>query len=395
MIFGILNLNFLGYVIATLIIMQITIASVTLYLHRYQTHRAIEMHPIISHFFRFWLWLTTGMITGEWVAIHRKHHALVEEEGDPHSPMIFGIKKVLFDGVDLYRKAARDRKSIEQYNQGTPTDWLERNIYSGFPKCGVITLLFIDLFLFGIPGLTIWGLQMITIPLFAAGIINGVGHYFGYRNYEVSDNSRNIVPLAFLLGGEELHNNHHACASSAKFSNKWWEFDIGWLYISVLKLFGLVKVKKLAPKLAVNPNKAQIDLDTLTAIVTNRFQVFSNYTTEVIIPVLRQEKKRADNVGGRLLRNAKKILKRNHADLSQSAKDYLSTLFDKCTTLSIVYDYRNRLQALWNVRNVTQAELLESLREWCRAAEATKVEVLQEFSRKLRCYVPVVAAEKS
>src|SRR3990167_5483337 len=231
MLYGILHLSFWGYVIATLILTQITIAAVTIYLHRNQSHRALYLHPIVSHFFRFWLWLTTGMVTAEWVAIHRKHHASTEVDGDPHSPKIEGLKKVLLEGAELYRASTKDREMIEKYSHGTPDDWLERNVYKRYSAKGIFFMLSVDLLLFGVPGVTIWAIQMMWIPIHAAGIINGVGHALGYRNFECPDASTNIIPWGFWIGGEELHNNHHTFASSAKFSVKWWEFDIGWFYI--------------------------------------------------------------------------------------------------------------------------------------------------------------------
>lgn len=243
MVFGYLNLSFWGYVVATLILTQITIAAVTLYLHRHQTHRALTMHPIISHFFRLWLWLTTGMVTADWVAIHRKHHASADVEGDPHSPVVFGIKKVFWEGAELYKVARKDKEMVAKYSHGTPTDWLERKVYSPHSAKGIFLMLFLDLFLFGVPGITIWAIQMMWIPFHAAGVVNGIGHHWGYRNFECPDAARNIIPWGFWIGGEELHNNHHTFASSAKFSIKWWEFDMGWMYIRILSFLGLVKVK--------------------------------------------------------------------------------------------------------------------------------------------------------
>src|SRR3990167_10431093 len=231
MLYGILNLSFWGYITAILVVTQITIAAVTIFLHRNQSHRALTLHPIISHFFRAWLWLTTGMVTAHWVAIHRKHHANTDELGDPHSPQLLGLKKVLWEGAELYRAAAKDAVMVNKYSHGTPNDWIERHVYARYPALGLALTLFINLFLFGVPGISIWALQMMWIPFHAAGVINGIGHFWGYRNYECSDAATNIIPIGFWIGGEELHNNHHAFASSAKFSIKWWEFDLGWLYI--------------------------------------------------------------------------------------------------------------------------------------------------------------------
>ncbi len=236
---GILNSSILFDVITLLIMTHITVIGVTIYLHRCQAHRALELNPIISHFLRFWLWLTTGMLTKEWVAIHRKHHSNCEQDDDPHSPVKYGILRVLFGGVGLYRKA-KDPETIERYGNGTPNDFMER-IYTRVPYGGVLALAVIDLLLFGIPGVVMWAVQMVWIPFFGAGVINGIGHYFGYRNTNTPDQSRNVVPFGILLGGEELHNNHHAYPTSAKFSMKWWEFDLSWLYIRLLSVFGLAR----------------------------------------------------------------------------------------------------------------------------------------------------------
>lgn len=291
MIYGVLNLSFWGYVIATIVLTQITIAAVTIYLHRYQTHRALTLHPVVSHFFRLWLWLTTGMVTAEWVAIHRKHHATTDVEGDPHSPKVLGIKKVFWQGAELYREASKDRGMIKKYSHGTPNDWVERNVYSRFSSKGILIMLLADLLLFGIPGLTIWAIQMMWIPLHAAGVVNGIGHYWGYRNFECPDAATNIFPWGFWIGGEELHNNHHTFASSAKFSVKWWEFDIGWMYIRLLSFLKLAKVKKLPPKLAMEEGKLHVDLETVKAVVSNRFQVMSYYYKHVVRPILKMEKR--------------------------------------------------------------------------------------------------------
>src|SRR3990167_3865052 len=275
MLEGLIVLPWWGYIIVALIFTHITIAAVTIYLHRHQAHRALDIHPVISHFFRFWLWLTTGMVTKEWAAIHRKHHAKVETDEDPHSPIAKGIKKVFFEGAELYRVESRNKETMEKYGQGTPDDWMERHIYSAHSAMGIVVMLIINLVLFGTIGLTMWALQMAWIPLFAAGVVNGIGHYWGYRNFECEDASRNIIPLGIFIGGEELHNNHHAYATSAKFSAKWWEIDMGWLAINVLQTFRLAVPKRVFSKLQTLPTKTSIDTDTLTAIITHRFQVMA------------------------------------------------------------------------------------------------------------------------
>lgn len=230
-------------ILATLLLTHITIASVTMYLHRSQAHRAVEFHPIVSHAMRFWLWLTTGMVTKQWVAIHRKHHRFTDVDGDPHSPVVYGIKRVFFKGAGLYHSASKDKEMIQQYGVGTPDDWIEKNVYAAHSRLGILLMLTIDLLLFGPVGLIVWGVQMLWIPFWAAGVVNGIGHWWGYINGSTKDNSRNISPWGVVIGGEELHNNHHLNPASAKLSSKSWEFDIGWMYISILKYLGLAKLR--------------------------------------------------------------------------------------------------------------------------------------------------------
>lgn len=388
--FGILNLSFWGYVIATVVLTQITIASVTIYLHRCQTHRALTLHPLISHFFRFWLWMTTGMVTGEWVAIHRKHHASTDVEGDPHSPVVLGIKKVLWEGAELYRGASKDRDMVEKYSHGTPDDWIERNLYIRHSGKGIILMALIDLFLFGIPGVSIWAIQMMWIPFWAAGVINGIGHHVGYRNFECDDAATNISPWGFWIGGEELHNNHHTFASSAKFSVKWWEFDIGWLYIRCLSLLNLAKVKKLPPQLACDSTKNVIDVETVKAIVSNRFQVMSHYYTRVIRPILKREQQA--NVGDKeskiLLQRASTLLKRREELLTSGANSRLALILKRFEQLHMVYTYRQSLQKVWLKTATTQKELVDALQQWCKQAEESGLDVLHQFALQIRSYVP-------
>lgn len=391
MIFGYLNLSFWGYVLATLILTQITIASVTIYLHRNQTHRALTLHPIISHFFRFWLWLTTGMVTAEWVAIHRKHHATTDVEGDPHSPAVKGIKKVFWEGAELYREAKNDREMVAKYSHGTPTDWVEQKVYTRHNGKGIFLMLFINLILFGIPGLSIWAIQMVWIPLFAAGVVNGIGHYWGYRNFECQDRSRNIIPWGFWIGGEELHNNHHTFASSAKFSVKWWEFDLGWMYIRALSFLGLAKVKKLPPKLAMKEDKLQVDLETVKAVISNRFLVMSNYYKTVIRPILKLEKQvcLSNEDDRKLLRRAGRLLKRESSLLSLNARSRLESLLAARERIRLVYSYKQSLQNVWLKTASSQKELIEALQLWCQQAEESGLEVLRQFAQQLKGYVPV------
>ena len=388
--FGLLNLSFWGYVIATIVLTQITIAAVTIYLHRHQTHRALTLHPIISHFFRFWLWMTTGMVTGEWVAIHRKHHATTDVEGDPHSPVVLGIKKVFWEGAELYRAARKDRQMIEKYSHGTPDDWMERKVYKPYSARGVLIMLGLDLLFFGIPGVSIWAIQMMWIPLWAAGVVNGIGHYWGYRNYECQDSATNVFPWGFWIGGEELHNNHHTFASSAKFSLKWWEFDLGWFYICCLSFLGLAKVKKLPPKFTREEGKILVDLDTVKAVVGNRFQVMSQYYKRVIRPVLREEKRNVTEAPAdkALFLRAGVLFRRREEMLSPKALSRLETLLCRYERLRLVYTYRQSLQNIWLKTASSQKELIESLQQWCKQAEESGLDVLKQFSKQIKAYVP-------
>lgn len=390
MIFGALNLSFWGYVLATIVMTQITIASVTIYLHRNQTHKALTLHPIVSHFFRFWLWVSTGMITREWVAIHRKHHASSDVEGDPHSPIVYGLKKVFWEGAELYREARKDRAMIEKYSHGTPDDWIEHNVYSKFSSKGVILMLLADIFLFGIPGVSIWAIQMIWIPVWAAGVVNGIGHYWGYRNFECPDAATNVFPWGFWIGGEELHNNHHTFASSAKFSVKWWEFDIGWMYIKILSFLGLAKVKKLPPKLARESSKLHVDLDTVKAVVANRFQVMSSYYSTVLLPMLKQVKKNdvTNAQDKKLLSRAGVLLRREKELLSPKANTKLQALLERYEQLRLAYSYRQSLQNIWLKTATSQKELVEALQAWCKQAEESGLEALTQFSKQIKSYVP-------
>lgn len=388
MLFGLLHLSFWGYVFATLILTQITIAGVTIYLHRHQTHRALSLHPLISHFFRFWLWLTTGMVTGEWVAIHRKHHAMSDKEGDPHSPVVYGIKKVLWQGAELYKTSSKDKDMVKKYAHGTPDDWIERNLYARFSALGITLMFFIDLLLFGLPGITIWAIQMMWIPFHAAGVINGIAHHWGYRNFECKDVSTNITPWAFWIGGEELHNNHHSFASSAKFSIKWWEFDIGWLYIRCLSFLGLAKIKKLPPKLALQKGKRTVDLDTVRAVIANRLQVMSHYYKYVLRPMLKDEKTRKFITNKKLFQRAGALLRREDRLLTVHSRTRLQALLDNSDQLRLVYHFKQSLQNVWLKAASSQKELIEALQLWCHQAEESGLEILVDFAARIKGYVP-------
>lgn len=386
MLNGLLPLPVWGYVAIALLMTHITIVSVTIYLHRHQAHRALDLHPVVSHFFRFWLWLTTGMITKEWVAIHRKHHAKVETEDDPHSPKIYGIKKVLWEGAELYRAEVPNEETMRVYGHNTPNDWIERNLYSRSSAAGPTLMFIIDFALFGFAGVAIWAVQMAWIPFFAAGVINGIGHWWGYRNYETEDTSSNIIPLGFLIGGEEMHNNHHAFASSAKFSNKWWEFDVGWLYIKTMQAFGLAQVKKVASKPVIASDKSAIDMDTAKAVINHRLHVLAHYARDVVGQVYRDELKKADAYSRDLLKRTKRLLIRDEAQMDTQSRDKLQAVLERSDTLEVVYRYKQQLRALWQQKSASHEALMHSLQEWCQQAEATGIKALQDFARNLRSY---------
>jgi stearoyl-CoA desaturase (delta-9 desaturase) len=379
---GVLDLPWWGYIIYTLAVTHITIAAVTIYLHRCQSHRALDLHPIVSHFFRFWLWLTTGMVTKAWTAIHRKHHARCETEEDPHSPQIVGIDKVLWEGAELYRKEAPNRETLDKYGRGTPDDWMERNVYTGHDRIGIGSLLVLNFVLFGFAGIAIWAVQMAWIPFFAAGIINGIGHYWGYRTYQPEDASTNIVPWGILIGGEELHNNHHAYASSARFSSRWYEFDLGWFYIRLLEGLGLAQVKKVAPELKLDTAKTECDLATVQAVTTHRYEVLAKYAkslSRTCAEEIQSLKARAVSVDRSMVR---RMLHMDAAALPATDRAQM----DHSKVLTTVFTMRQELTALWQRSNTSKEQLVRQLEDWCARADTSGIAALQEFSRRLRCY---------
>jgi stearoyl-CoA desaturase (Delta-9 desaturase) len=385
MLSGLFDLPWWGYVVYTLVVTHITIAAVTIYLHRHQAHRALDLHPLPSHFFRFWLWLTTGMVTREWAAIHRKHHAKCESPDDPHSPQVLGLRKVLFQGAELYRDEALNRETLERYGHGTPDDWIERHLYSKYNMLGILFMLAIDFALFGFIGITVWAVQMIWIPFFAAGVINGVGHYWGYRNFQPGDASRNIVPWGILIGGEELHNNHHAYASSARLSNRWYEFDIGWLYIRILETVGLARVRKVAPRLKL-VSKSHCDVATLQAVLTHRYEVLAKYGKSLrttCAAEMRALRASAVSVDWAAL---KRWLHIDTSSLPPTEREQREQVLQASRVLATVYTMRDELTALWQRSTASRDELVHQLEDWCRRAEASGIEALQTFSRRLRCY---------
>src|SRR3954468_16882913 len=385
---GLLDLPWWGCLLVLLGLTHITIASVTIYLHRCQAHRALELHPIVSHFFRFWLWLTTGMVTKEWAAIHRKHHAKCETAEDPHSPQVYGINRVLWLGVFLYVKESHNNDTLERYGHGTPDDWIERNVYTPRSVWGLWLMGAINIALFGlVPGMLILLTQIIWIPFWAAGVINGIGHWFGYRSYDVADASTNIVPWGILIGGEELHNNHHAFASSAKLSSKWYEFDLGWMYIRLLEIFGLATVKKLAPQPRFAQPKPAADLDTLHAVIANRYDVFSRYAKSVKQTYAEevQRLKRWSPRDAEVLRSLKRALLRGQAAAGAESVR-LAEALKNSRALATVIAMRHELAALWERSHASKEQLLRQLQDWCHRAEASGVASLVDFSARLRSY---------
>ena len=385
---GFIELPWWGYVLVTLALTHITIASVTIFLHRAQAHRALDLNPAVSHFFRFWLWFTTATVTKAWVAIHRKHHAKCETPEDPHSPQMVGIKKVLFEGAELYRAEAKVQATLDRYGHGTPDDWLERNIYTPHTNAGIVVLLAVQLLLFGPIGLTIWAVQMIWIPFFAAGIINGVGHYWGYRNFACEDASTNIVPWGILIGGEELHNNHHAYGSSAKLSNRWYEFDIGWAYIRALEVLGLASVKKVAPKVRWGEIKHFCDTDLLHAIITHRYDVLTRYSRTMQKVSAQELEKLRGALSDSLpdMREIRRWLNRDQNELQATEKARLQSVLSRSEQLRTIYQMRQDLIAVWSRSTASREQLVKQLQDWCQRAESSGIAALSQFSLKLRCY---------
>jgi stearoyl-CoA desaturase (delta-9 desaturase) len=385
---GLFELSGWEMVAYTLVVTHITIAAVTIYLHRHQAHRALELHPIVSHFFRFWLWLTTGQVTKEWAAVHRKHHAKCETAEDPHSPQVYGIKKVLLEGAELYRIESKNEETLAKYGHGCPDDWIERKVYTGYSWMGVSMLLPLNVLLFGIAGVSIWAVQMLWIPITAAGIINGLAHFWGYRNYDCNDAATNILPWGILIGGEELHNNHHTFATSAKLSSKWYEFDIGWAYIRAMEMVGLAKVKKVAPKPKLAKDKAVADFDTLQAVIANRYDVMATYAKSVK-RTFREEVAHLQNKHGveaRFLKSSRKLMQREPAKLDTPQQAQLVELFQHSKALETMHHMRVELGAIWERSHSTRDQLLHQLQDWCARAEKSGIKALEEFSMRLRTY---------
>lgn len=386
---GLIDLPWWGYVLVTLGLTHVTIAAVTIFLHRHQAHRALDLHPLVSHFFRFWLWFTTGMVTKEWAAIHRKHHAKCETAEDPHSPQAKGLKKVFFEGAELYRAEAKNEETLRRYGHGTPDDWIERHLYSRHSALGVSILLVFNLVLFGPIGLTIWAVQMVWIPFWAAGVINGVGHYWGYRNFDCADASTNLIPWGILVGGEELHNNHHSFATSARFSTKWYEFDLGWLYLRVLSACKLATIKKVIPRPRFVAPKPVLDLDSLQAVITHRYDLLSRYAASLRrtygeeLKALRQrlgkqEAKRFAGLAG--------LLNVDPAKLCAERRAALETLLRESRALATLHAMRDELAQVWERTSASSDQLVKQLQDWCQRAEASGIRQLEEIALRLRRY---------
>jgi len=382
---GLVAASWWQIVLYTLVTTHITIASVTIYLHRHQAHRAMDLHAIPSHFFRFWLWLGTGQVTKEWVSIHRKHHAKCETVEDPHSPQAFGIKKVFWEGAELYRAESKNKETMVKYGHGTPDDWIERNVYTRYSWQGVGLMMIIDLTLFGAAGLAVWAVQMAWIPVTAAGIINGIGHYWGYRNFEAPDASTNISPWGIMIGGEELHNNHHTYPTSAKFSVKPYEFDIGWVYIRGLEKIGLANVKKVPPKLQLGNIQPVADEKTLEALIAHRYEVMAGFARELRRTGRAElEALKARKADISVLKAANRWLHRDDDKVPAAVKPQIAQARAEHPVLDKMVTMREELRQMWLSRSASREQLATDLQAWCRRAEESGIAALQEFSMKLR-----------
>jgi stearoyl-CoA desaturase (Delta-9 desaturase) len=387
--YGLANLGIWGYIVVTLLWLHGTMMAVTLYYHRDQAHRAVDLHPVVRHICRFWLWINTGSSTREWVAVHRKHHAHCEKEGDPHSPRLYGLKRVLLEGAELYRTAARDRETLEKYAKGTPNDWLENNLYHHPVRSyyGIALLVVADLVLFGVPGIIMIALQLSNMPFMAAGIINGLCHAKGYRNFETDDASTNLWPLGLLVAGEELHNNHHAFPTSARFSMRPHEVDMGWLHLKVLVALKLAKIRRVAsaPELEAT-SRATTELDDLRAIIVNRMHVLRHYTYNVTLPVLRREVESLGDNANSLLRATRQHLSWQPEMLDETARRRLAELAARHPTFHTVLQFRNELKQLWEGAHTSNERLLAEFREWCVRAEKSGIQGLEEFVAYLKSF---------
>ena len=382
---GVWRLQWWQVVLMTLALSHVSMISVTVFLHRHQAHRALDLHPIASHFFRFWLWLTTGQVTKEWASIHRKHHAKCEQPEDPHSPHVHGIRTVLLQGYELYRAEAAKPETMARYGHGTPNDWLERNLYTRFSTLGVVLMLVIDLVLFGAAGLAVWAVQMMWTPVMAAGIINGAAHYWGYRNFEAPDASTNISPWGILIAGEELHNNHHTYPTSAKLSVKPYEFDIGWMYISAMQVVGLAKVKKRPPKAAFGAIRPVADEKTLEALIANRYELMATYAKDMRLAArVELAAMRARSADAAVIKAAKRWMHRDVDKVPAHAADELAKARAASPMLDKMVTMREELRQMWLNTSVSREQLAKDLQAWCHRAEESGIAALREFSLRLR-----------
>lgn len=382
---GAWDLHWWQVLLLTLALTHVTMVSVTVFLHRHQAHRALDLHPIASHFFRFWLWLTTGQITKEWASIHRKHHAKCEQAEDPHSPHVHGIKTVLLQGYELYRAEALNKETLARFGHGTPNDWLERNVYTRHSVLGIGLMLGIDLALFGALGLTVWAVQMAWTPVMAAGVINGAAHFWGYRNFEAPDASTNISPWGIVIAGEELHNNHHTYPTSAKLSVKPYEFDIGWMYISILQSMGLAKVKKTPPKAAYGDIRPVADEKTLEALIANRYELMAGYAKGMRAAARAElEAMKARRADSAVIKAAKRWMHRDADKVPASMVGALSRARAASPMLDKMVTMREELRQMWLNTSLSREQLVKDLHAWCQRAEASGIAALQEFSFRLR-----------
>jgi stearoyl-CoA desaturase (delta-9 desaturase) len=374
-------------VVFVLVVWHVTLLATTIYLHRAMAHRAVELHPVLSHFFRAWLWLTTGMVTVEWMAVHRKHHAKVETEDDPHSPVTHGLNEVLWRGAELYQAECENPQTIDKFGFGAPDDWLERNLYSRHKNAGLVLLFLLLCLLFGVAAITMTALILLCIPLLAAGVINGLGHSVGYRNYECDDAATNIVPIGLIIAGEELHNNHHAYPGSAKFSIRPWEIDVGWMYLRIFSAFGLARIVRVAPRPVIKPTEDRaVDLETVKAVISSRLHVMEHYARKVVLPTHKLERQRATTARERKTLAVRRELIAGDFMLDAAARERLGLALRESDTLRIVIEYRNQLQAIWQIAGASHEKLQEALQDWCNRAELSGIRALEEFSWRLRGY---------
>jgi stearoyl-CoA desaturase (Delta-9 desaturase) len=388
---GAIRLPWWGYAAFTFAMVQLMFLGVTLYLHRDQSHGGLVLHPVLRHVFRFWLWFCSGTVTREWVAVHRRHHAYADRPGDPHSPVVFGLKRVVLQGYELYVAATRDPKILANYGRGTPDDWLERNLYSRFPKVGISLFVVLQLVLFGVPAITMLAVQLMAQPFFAGGVINGLGHRVGYRSFELPTAATNIVPWGVLIAGEELHNNHHAFPSSPRFAVQGWEIDMGWLFICVFRALGLARVASLAPRPNIVRGRAGIDADSVRVLFTNRLHVLRDYRRCVIRPVFRELTKQESTAV--LALRSPRLLIRHPKLLDERSRQQARELLDRYEILRTVIEFRDRLQQIWDETSASHARALQQLRELCAQAESSSVLALRNFALRLRTYAPAAGSE--